>query len=88
MLVGLAALPGCAVDYIDADGVRHVIGLAAVTIPPPAKMGPACLRGASVQAVGVIAYDNGAGSGFGVGYVDEGVTTAFECGAVVGDVPK
>jgi len=59
-----------------------------VRIPPPEKAGQACLRGTAVTAVGVVAYDHGIGTSLGVGYVSETLTTAFECNAVVGDVPK
>lgn len=88
LLVPGIVLPGCAVDYVDEQGVRHIVGLASVEIPPPANAGQTCLRGSTVTAFGVVAYDHGAGGGLGVGYVSEGLTTAFECNAVFGALPE
>lgn len=78
----LPTLAGCAVDYVDADGDRHVIGFAAVTIPgqiPVPDIEGACARGGSVETVGLLLYRNEGGSGMAIGYADQSAVLLEAC---------
>lgn len=82
VLVGAAALCGCAIDYVDADGNRRIVGLAMVTIPSR-PVGPdvlgACARAGTVETVGLLLYRNEGGAGIGAGYVDQSAMTFEAC---------
>lgn len=86
LCVGMT-LSGCAVDYVDDQGVRHIIGLAAVEIPPLAPFGQACVQSGLVSTAGVLLYSHEGGSGVGLGYVREGTALAYECPVIVGTPP-
>lgn len=85
ILLALPGLAGCAVDFVDAEGNRRVIGLAAVTIPAKpvaADIRGACARSGMVETLGVVLYRNEGGTGLAAGYVRESATLLEECPGV------
>lgn len=85
--LALALLPvwlgGCAADWVDADGNRHIVGFAAVTIPAkpvgPTVLG-ACARSGTVETLGALLYSNEGGTGLSLGYVEQSATVFEACG--------
>ncbi len=64
----VTSVAGCAVVYTDADGTRHIIGLANVEIRPPAD--PRTIAGEVVDTtvIGLAIYNTDAQGGFVLGY--------------------
>lgn len=65
------ALGGCALNYVDASGARHIIGLAHVTIPAPITKAAESVR---IRSVGLSVYESPLHRGLVLGYSDEALT--------------
>ena len=72
-VVLLFALAACSYSYVDANNVRHVVGLVTVSIAPPASDAPDSMPSAvSVTSVGMHVYSGSPnGSGVVLGYAKE-----------------
>jgi hypothetical protein len=84
LTVIVAALPcqGCAVDYTDADGNRHVIGLADVTIHPSHDQGTFAGDVVDVTSAGISIGRTPQGGFVTIGYSRE-VTAALRDNVLV-----
>jgi hypothetical protein len=82
MMVMAASVAGCAVVYTEADGTKHIIGLANVEIRPPAD--PRTIAGEVVDTtvIGLGIYNTEAQGGFVLGYGRD-VTAAIRDNALV-----
>jgi hypothetical protein len=78
----LLMLAGCAIDYVDDDGVRHVIGLTSISIPPPDATTPTAGHVIDVTTVGVSITDMPEGGSVTLGY-NRAVTAVINDNALV-----
>ena len=76
--IGLA-LAGCALNYVDATGARHILGLTHVTIPP--SMMNLTAESVRIQTIGLSVYESPLHRGVVLGYSDEALT-------VIGDAAR
>jgi hypothetical protein len=67
-----AALGGCAHVHVDAQGVRHVVGLVSMTLPPPDCGAPGA-QGLRVRSLGLTLTRGELGDALVLGYQDTAV---------------
>ncbi|WP_162917212.1 hypothetical protein [Dongia deserti] len=79
---GALLLGGCAVDYVDKDGVRHVIGFASLVIPPPDSAAPTAGHVIDVTTVGLSISDMPDSASVTLGY-NRSVTAVLKDNALV-----
>ena len=71
-LVLCLAVSGCAVNYVDASGARHILGLAHVTIP--ASTADRTGESVRIQSIGLSVYESPLHRGIVLGYSDEALS--------------
>lgn len=82
-----AGLGGCAIDYVDAKGDRHIVGFAAVTIPAKVEVPDirgACARAGRVTAVGLYLFANELGGGAVLGTTRQSSISLESCDDIGG----
>jgi len=71
------ALGGCALNYVDASGTRHIIGLTHVTIPASRTESPTA-ESVRIRSIGLSVYESPIHRGVVLGYSDEALTVLSE----------
>ena len=77
-------LSACALNYVDDQGVTHVVGFVNMSIPPSTITEQAVAESVQIQTVGVSLYSTPINKGIVVGYGKE-LLTAVHNNAIVGE---
>lgn len=78
-------LSGCALNYVDDKGVKHVMGLVNMKIEPAVTSDQTIAESVQIQTVGFSLYSTSINRGVVLGYNRENLTTVYN-NAMVGDL--
>lgn len=85
LLVVVASVAGCAVVYDDANGTKHIIGLANVEIRPPADDRTIAGEVVDVTIIGIAVYNTETHGGVVLGYSQEAIASIRDNALVIGN---
>ncbi len=77
-------LSGCAVNYIDDEGVKHVVGIVNMQIKPFTTVDRSVIESVHIQTVGFLVYSTAIQRGIALGYSSEHLATVYD-NVVVGN---
>ena len=75
-------LSGCALNYVDDKGVKHVMGLVNMKIEPAVTSDQTIAESVQIQTVGFSLYATAINQGIVLGYNRENLTTVYNNASV------